>query len=426
MSTKEEKPTLGGARIRTRKRNIQIPLDPTSFADTVITIWKDAFEEGFTQQQQLDAFVKTLETTELDFSRYGDTLFEVFFTGARLSTAAGAVAEEADKEKMEYNILSVEGTKESVMPFIKVFQIILRRRPFLIKNLENLLKRLLTQLEHYTEDQQDRTALALSLTFTNKLGIPPENLMVTLNNDALVAKGTILRFITSFFKAHLADNSLDDLITLLKKSRTDDLMSYFPMQKRNADGFKQHFEAAGLKDLVSYQEKKLSGESLQVLEAELVAHMEEYPNGVTEAIDMVKEAKAKDSLADALLIQVLWRGVMGAIQWAGKNQQQTSNAVLRQVKLWSKLLATFTSTTRLEVELINLIQLWCYEANNLMKVFQDIVRLLYDTDVVSEEAIMFWAKKGSMTKGRQLFLEAMAPFIKWLEEAEEDDDDDDE
>ena len=85
MSAKEEKPTLGGTRIRTRKRNITVPLDPTSFADTVIAIWKDALEDGFTQQQQLDAFVKTLETSELDFSRYGDTLFEVFFTGGRLS-----------------------------------------------------------------------------------------------------------------------------------------------------------------------------------------------------------------------------------------------------------------------------------------------------------------------------------------------------
>eukprot|EP00959_Pyramimonas_sp_CCMP1952_P419946 8795888-Pyramimonas_sp.AAC.1 len=249
--------------------------------------------------------------------------------------------------------------------------------------------------------------------------------MVTLNNDALVAKGTILRFITSFFKAHLADNSLDDVILLLKKSRTDDLMSFFPMQKRNPEGFKEHFGAAGLKDLVSYQEKKLSGESLQALEEELVAHMEEYPNGVAEAIEMVKEAKSKKGLTDALLVNVLWKSTMGAIQWAGKNQQQTSNAVLRQVKLWAKLLATYTSTTRLEVELINLIQLWCYEATNLMKVFQDIIRLLYESDVVSEEAVMFWAKKGSMVKGRQLFLDAMAPFLTWLEEAEEDDDDDD-
>ena len=83
MSTKEEKLTLGGARIRTRKRNITVPLDPTSFADTVIAIYHNAYEEGYTQQQQLDAFVATLETqSQLDFSRYGDTLFEVFFTGA--------------------------------------------------------------------------------------------------------------------------------------------------------------------------------------------------------------------------------------------------------------------------------------------------------------------------------------------------------
>jgi len=423
MTTKEEKPTLGGARIRTRKRNITVPLDPSSFADTVIAIYNDSFEEGYTTQQQLDAFVKTLETSELDFSRYGDTLFEVFFTGSRLSAGAGAVLEEADKEKMDYCILNAERDKAGVMPFIKVFQIILRRRPFLIKNLENILKRLLTQLEHYTEPQQDLTAIALSLTFTQKLGIPPENLMITLCNDALVAKGTILRFMTFFIKAHLVDQSLEELIVLLRKSRVDDLMEFFPMQRRNADGFKQHFEAAGLPTLVSYQEKKLAAESLYVLEDALVAHIEEFPNGVAEAIEMVTAAKAEKGLSDALLVNVLWKSVMGSIQWAGKNQQQSSNAVLRQSKLWSKLLGAFTTSKKLEVELIYIVQFLCYEHNNLMKVFQDIVRMLYDTDVLSEEAIVFWAKKGTNPKGRQVFLDALAPFLKWLEDAEEDDDD---
>lgn len=80
------------------------------------------------------------------------------------------------------------------------FQIILRRRPFLIKNLENVVKRLLQQLEHYSADQQDKLAIALALIFSMKLGIPPENLMLVLHNDQLVAKGTMLRFVTNFFK----------------------------------------------------------------------------------------------------------------------------------------------------------------------------------------------------------------------------------
>ena len=43
--------------------------------------------------------------------------------------------------------------------------------------------------------------------------------------------------------------------------------------------------------------------------------------------------------------------------------------------------------------------------------------------VVSEEAVLYWAKKGSAHKGRAIFLENAAPFIKWLEEAESEEDD---
>ena len=42
MSTKVEKPTLGGTRIRIRKRNVNVPLDAASFADDVVAIFQDA------------------------------------------------------------------------------------------------------------------------------------------------------------------------------------------------------------------------------------------------------------------------------------------------------------------------------------------------------------------------------------------------
>lgn len=47
-----------------------------------------------------EAFVKILETSELDFSRYGDTLFEVFFTGS----ASGSSGQEVGELKLEHNV----------------------------------------------------------------------------------------------------------------------------------------------------------------------------------------------------------------------------------------------------------------------------------------------------------------------------------
>jgi hypothetical protein len=83
-------------------------------------------------------FVKVLETTELDFNRYGDTLFEVLFTGGRV--VAGGDKEAEGTARVDYNVLSVGIEKESIKPFVKQFAVILRRRPFLVKNLEAVLK----------------------------------------------------------------------------------------------------------------------------------------------------------------------------------------------------------------------------------------------------------------------------------------------
>jgi hypothetical protein len=424
MSTKEVKPELGGTRIRTRKRNIAVPLDHGSFADTVTELFNEEGAEGTSKQQQLESFVKVLETTDLDFNRYGDTLFEVLFTGGRV-VAGGDKSATESKSRVDYNALSVGTEKEAIRPFVKQFSVILRRRPFLVKNLEAVLKQLVAQLEHFTEEQQQALAVVPCLIFTMKLGVPPENLMKELLQDELVAKGTMLRFVTSFFKASLSDAPVEDLIALLRKGRVEDLMLFFPMQKRTPEDFKKHFTQAGLPALVNYQERKLAEQGLNELKLKLQEHIEETPNGVSEAIEMVKEMEEEHegSIPQNMLVETLWKAIMDTLQISGKNQQQASNAALRQLKLWSKLLGAYATTPRLQVELLITIQLWCYESQEVMKAFRDIIHLLYETDVLSEEAVLYWAKKGSAHKGRAMFLENAAPFIKWLEEAESEDDD---
>ena len=71
------------------------------------------------------------------------------------------------------------------------------------------------------------------------------------------------------------------------------------------------------------------------------------------------------------------------------------------------------------------LQVYCYEDSKLLKLFSQILRILYDADVLGEAAILFWYKKGSHPKGRNVFLHDVEPFIKWLEEDEEEGEDDD-
>lgn len=101
MSQKEEKPTLAGVNVKTRKRNIVVPADPGSFATAIVQIFQDA-ADGENVEKDLNAGVKVLDSAAVDFSRYADTLFEVLFAGGRLSTG-GNLADE-QKEILATNV----------------------------------------------------------------------------------------------------------------------------------------------------------------------------------------------------------------------------------------------------------------------------------------------------------------------------------
>ncbi|KAI6695520.1 hypothetical protein NL676_023230 [Syzygium grande] len=384
MSSKE-KPTLGGTRIKTRKRNIAAPLDPAAFADAVVQIYLD-------NAGDLELLAKSVEGSDLNFSRYGDTFFEVVFTGGR--TQPGTTKPD-EGERHPYSILDCETKREAILP----------------SNLENVMQKLLQSMEFLEEDERKKLAIFTALAFTQKLsGLPPETVFQPLLKDNLVAKGL----------EYLVDNSLDDLIAILKRGKVeDDLLKFFPSAKRSAEGFSEHFTKEGLNPLVEYNEKKLFDGRLKEMKSALTAQIEEE-NDISEVIDTVKQRLKDAKLPDIEVVRMLWDVIMDAVQWSGKNQQQNANAALRQVKTWAGLLNTFCTSGKLELELMYKVQMQCYEDAKLMKLFPEIVKSLYDEDVLAEDTILHWFSKGTNPKGRQIFVKSLEPLVKWLEEAEEE------
>lgn len=53
-------------------------------------------------EADLEAAAKALDGAELEYSRYGDVLFQVFFAGGRLGTGAQLAAE--DKMRLATNV----------------------------------------------------------------------------------------------------------------------------------------------------------------------------------------------------------------------------------------------------------------------------------------------------------------------------------
>ncbi|XP_028101390.1 basic leucine zipper and W2 domain-containing protein 2-like isoform X4 [Camellia sinensis] len=410
MSSKE-KPTLGGTRIKTRKRNIAAPLDPSTFADAVVQIYLD-------NAGDLELIAKSIESSDLNFSRYGDTFFEVAFTGGR--TQPGTTKPD-EGERHPFSIIDCEPKREAILPSVIYIQKILRRRPFLIKNLENVMRKFLQSLELFEENERKKLAIFTALAFSQKLsGLPLDTVFQPLLKDNLVAKGIVLSFITDFFKEYLIDNSLDDLISFLKRGKMEDnLLDFFPSSKRSVEAFSEHFTKAGLVPLVEYHEKKIFEVKLKEMKSALTTQIAEETD-ISEVKDTVKQHVKDAKLPDIEVVRILWDVIMDAVQWSGKNQQQNANAALRQVKMWANLLNTFCTSGKLELELLYKVQVQCYEDAKLMKLFPDIVRALYDQDVLAEDTILYWFRKGTNPKGRQAFVKSMERFVKWLEEAEEE------
>uniref|UniRef100_A0A803KMP8 W2 domain-containing protein n=1 Tax=Chenopodium quinoa TaxID=63459 RepID=A0A803KMP8_CHEQI len=422
MSSKE-RPTLGGTRIKTRKRNIAAPLDPAAFSDAVVQIYLD-------NAGDLELIAKSIESSELDFSRYGDTFFEasilycllhgdgVVFTGGR--TQPGTTKPD-EGERHTYSVIHCEPTREDILPSVFFIQKILRRRPFLIKYLENVMRRFLQSLELFEDNERKKLAIFTALAFSQKLsGLPPETVFQPLLKDNLVAKGLVLTFLTEFFKEFLVENTLDDLIALLKRGKVEDkLLDFFPSSKRSPEAFSEHFTKEGLVPLVQYNEKKLFELKLAEMKSALTTQISEEAD-VEEVIETVKHHVKESKLPDIEIVRLLWDVIMDAVQWSGKNQQQNANTALRQVKTWAKLLNSYCTSGKLELELIYKVQIQCYEDAKLMKLFPEIVRSLYDQDVLAEDTILHWFRKGTNPKGRQTFVKSLEPFVKWLEEAEEE------
>ncbi|KAI4304195.1 hypothetical protein MLD38_039744 [Melastoma candidum] len=181
----KERPTVGGTRIKTRKRNIAAPLDPAAFADAVVQIYLD-------NAGDLELVAKSIESSDLNFLRYGDTLFEVVFIGGR--TQPGNVKPD-EGDRRPYSVIDCEPKSEVILPSVIYVQKILRRRPFLIKNLENVMQRFLQSLELFEDNERKKLAIFTALAFSQKLsGLPPETVLQPLLKDNLVGKGLVFSF----------------------------------------------------------------------------------------------------------------------------------------------------------------------------------------------------------------------------------------
>ncbi|VFQ70966.1 unnamed protein product [Cuscuta campestris] len=93
---------------------------------------------------------------------------------------------------------------------------------------------------------------------------------------------------------------------------------------------------------------------------------------------------------------------------------------------WKKLLKYYLPSIDVEIEVIMKFEEMCLEsAKEYSTIFDAILRLLYDKEVIQEAAILKWASElEGGDESDKVFVKQSEKFIQWLKEASEEEDDD--
>ncbi|XP_071185456.1 eIF5-mimic protein 2-A-like isoform X1 [Salvelinus alpinus] len=406
---KQQKPTLTGQRFKTRKRDEKERFDPTQFQESIV--------HGLNQTgSDLEAVAKFLDASgaKLDYRRYAETLFDILVAGGMLAPG-GSISD--DLTRTEFCLFTAQEDLETMQAYAQVFNKLIRRYKYLEKGFEEEIKKLLLFLKGFTESERNKLAMLTGILLAN--GNISAAVIGSLFNENVVKEGVSAAFAVKLFKSWIYERDINAVAVALRKVSMDNrLMELFPANKRSCEYFSKYFTDAGLKELSDFARNQEAIGSRKELQKELQEMMARGDN-FKDIIAYVREEMKKTSIAEQLMIGIVWSSVMSCVEW-NKKEELVCEQSIKHLKQYSPLLNAFTSQGASEIILLVKIQEYCYDNIHFMKAFQKIVVLLYKADVLSEEAILKWYAEAHVAKGKSVFLEQMKKFVEWLKNAEEE------
>lgn len=131
-----------------------------------------------------------------------------------------------------------------------------------------------------------------------------------------------------------------------------------------------------------------------------------------EIVDALKTSLEEQPIADVDFIACIWQGLMADLDLSINKTDQLESQLLKTVDKYAPVLEPFCKTAQTQVALINTVQIFCYGEQRVMKTFPQILKVLYNKDCVSAQAILYWHSKGSKLQGRAHFLQATDSLVK--------------
>ncbi|QRW21568.1 ribosomal protein S7p/S5e [Rhizoctonia solani] len=415
----EQAPKRAGVRIKARKGAVkaQAKHEPSVFRDQVYKYLEPV------QSGDFEGYTKELVAAggTLEYLKYADALFEILIVGGLLQPGGNFLDDGAPKSPFSVANVPEPVQIDEVKKYVEVFNKLIRRYKYLQRPLEeSSLPTLMQYMHRWPPEQKDKVAIATGLMISQ--GLASASCLQTLTKDSIVKDGAALSIVTSVFRVILAEQTMDHLSSLLKKGGIKDLLLFFPVSKRTADALLTHFKEANLPQISDWYTKKQTS----ALKTQLIAQLkemcenEEPPEAIITAI---KEHQA--ALPETELVQVIWQGLMASVDWSAR-ADQIEGLALREVTKYAPIIEPFCNTGKSQVALINVVQVYCYDDTRIIKAFPQILKVLYNKDCVSDQAIIYWFQKGAKPQGKQHFLKASEPLVKFLQSQQDESDEEDE
>ncbi|KAI0321176.1 ARM repeat-containing protein [Amylostereum chailletii] len=409
------KPSLQGVRIKARKRAVkaQAKHEPTIFRDQVYK-HLEAVPQG-----DFDAVANKLiqAGSTLEFVKYSDALFDILFVGGLLQPGGSYLDEDGPTSPFSVFQAKEPAQIEDIKQYIEVFNKLIRRYKYLQKPLEEgSLPTLLQYVNKWEPAQKDKFAVATGLLLAQ--GLASANCLQSLTRDHLVKNDIAVGVLTVIFRSYLSEQSMEHLAGALKRGGIKDLLLFFAPNKRETKVLDEYFRKEGLPQVADWWTKRQNS----LIKDDIVKAIHDAldrENSPTEIVSAVKGIIDERPLPEPDLVTCLWQGLMAGVDWSAR-ADQIENLALREVTKYAPILEPFCNGPKTEVALINTVQVYCYEDTRIMKAFPQILKVLYNTDCISDQAIIYWHSKGSKPQGRQHFLKSTETLVKFLKENESD------
>ncbi|KIK67430.1 hypothetical protein GYMLUDRAFT_156847 [Collybiopsis luxurians FD-317 M1] len=421
MSTQPaaSKPSLQGVRIKARKGAVKANAkhEPTVFRDLLYKHLETVPEADF------DSFTTKLiqAGSTLEFLKYADPLFEIILVGGLLQPGGSYIDDGAPISPFTIFNAKDPADVEEIKRYIDVLNKLIRRYKYLQKPLETTaLPGILQYIHRWSSAQKDKLAIATGLMMAQGLVSAP--VLQSLTKEHLIKNDVSINVLTLIFKAYLVDQSMDHLSATLKRGGIRDILAFFPTNKQEARYLDEHFKKAELPQVAEWYAKKQYAmiKDAIVKEVESLVEHEESPEQIVAA---VKAQQETNPIPDPELIACLWQGLISSVDWSAR-PDQIEGLALREVGKFAPILEPFCTGPKTEVALINVVQVYCYEDTRIIKAFPQILKVLYNKDCISDQAIIYWYQKGSKPQGRQHFLKSTEALVKFLQEQESESEED--